>query len=226
MIHALHGFLGRPKDWEILDGQLPYISHDLFGGKIGDFDEWAKEFNRKISASDHPILMGYSLGGRLALHALIQDPSLWSAAVIISAHPGLTSAEEKKQRLQQDQEWANRFLEDAWEQLMEDWNAQAVFQSPLKRNEKDYCRETLSQAMLQWSLGRQRDLRPELAKLNIPIVWVVGEKDTKFRTLASSVTLSHPKSRISIIPKAGHRVPWEQPEACLSQILSIVKKEG
>ena len=94
---ALAGFLGAPQDWH------PF---NLNGVRIGqfpatNFDEWASAFNAYIENKKfaNPILMGYSLGGRLGLHGLIQAPSLWKGGIIISAHPGLASGVLKKERL-------------------------------------------------------------------------------------------------------------------------------
>src|SRR5690606_6539540 len=93
------------------------------------------------------ILVGYSLGGRIALHALRDSPDLWQAAVIISAHPGLVLEEDRVVRKKADQEWAKRFMHEDWDLLMKSWNSQPVFKNgsqPLLRHERDFDRKKLA----------------------------------------------------------------------------------
>ncbi|NGX57353.1 MAG: 2-succinyl-6-hydroxy-2,4-cyclohexadiene-1-carboxylate synthase [Chlamydiae bacterium] len=170
-------------------------------------EDWGQWFHQKTEDESPKILVGYSFGGRLALHALIQNPEAWCGAVLISTNPGLTSVFEKQMRLEQDRNWAKKFLTDPWELLMNDWNNQSVFQSSfVSRREQDYERGDLHRALTQWSLGHQENLRSVISQIPIPILWVNGELDTKFRKLSESLTLSHPKSRFCIAPQVGHRI--------------------
>ena len=169
--------------------------------------------------------MGYSLGGRLALHALVDRPGLWDAAVIISAHPGLKNQEEKEDRLKSDERWANRFLSESWGSLMEEWSAQSVFsgESSLpSRDENAYSRTTLAESLVGWSLGRQEDLRSKIEKLSIPVLWVVGEWDRKFVSIAKELKFSHPNSKVWIASEAGHRVPWQQTNAFSQELKTFI----
>ncbi len=115
-LYALHGFLGLSHDWS----PFPYINYpqELTHEEL-PFWEWASWFNQNVSSwsekrNKKNILLGYSLGGRLAMHLLISKPELWDGAIIISAHPGLSSELEKEQRVAQDHEWAVRFKNDPW----------------------------------------------------------------------------------------------------------------
>lgn len=204
-IYALHGFLGLPSDWQ---RHLPKAhSVNLFQAPINTLKGWADQFNSGVAKES--ILVGYSLGGRLALHALIQDPKKWKAAVLISANPGVKDPEARAERLKQDQKWAKRFLNDPWEKLMQEWNNQAVFAGggavPV-RLEGDYSRLVLSQVLEKWSLGSQDYLPPLINALPMPLLWITGEKDPK---AASGFAFAHPKSKELRIPQAGHRVPWD-----------------
>lgn len=91
---------------------------------------------------------------------------------------------------------------------MQNWNSQPVFSRdpPLERQEKQFDRLKLAAALDIWSLGNQADLAPAIAKLPMPITWVVGEHDAHYRLLAKSLNFTHPKSRIVIIPNGGHRL--------------------
>ena len=73
------------------------------------------------------MLLGYSLGGRLALHALLHAPELWAGALVVGADTGLADPKEREARVRWDAAWAERFLNEPWEDVLRDWDAQAVF---------------------------------------------------------------------------------------------------
>ncbi len=83
-IWAIPGFLGVPSDWDIFSWEgLKKV--DLASPSCISFDTWAKHFNREVKShqNSNNILLGYSLGGRLGLHAVIEQPQLWNAAIIV-----------------------------------------------------------------------------------------------------------------------------------------------
>ncbi|MGA8165073.1 MAG: alpha/beta fold hydrolase [Waddliaceae bacterium] len=228
-IYAFHGFLGQPKDWESFAQTHPQRQWhliDLFDERIFRPTEgfWpsARRFNASVETSAaKKVLLGYSLGGRFALHALLDQPCLWDAAVIVSANPGLAKEEERKKRCEHDDRWADRFLsEESWNDIMHDWDSQGVFSrsASIERPEGDFSGEALAHVLTGWSLGRQENLKPEIERLNIPILWIAGEYDQKFSTIARSLTLSHPFSRVWIAPDADHRVPWKQRKSFQQQM--------
>ncbi len=96
------------------------------------------------------------------------------APPIISAHPGLQSAQEKALRLAADETWSERFKVEPWQQLMSSWNSQAVFAKSsvsFKREEGAYSRQALASALKNWSLGEQDDLTSFIKDIKIPILW-------------------------------------------------------
>jgi len=230
-IHALHGFLGHPNDWPTSPLLKNFHAYDLLNDfPIISFDAWAPKFNESISAKSHSasnnILLGYSLGGRLALHALLQAPDKWKAAIIVSTHPGLTSHEEKHQRIAADELWAKKFEHEPWEEVIKAWNAQDVFKHSVEfnREESDNDCLMLSKAMKTWSLGKQKNLTDEINSLNVPIYWMVGENDKKFLLQAEKFNFKHPKSKICVVSQAGHRLPFDQPKLFLSNVTNFIQQ--
>lgn len=220
--HALHGFLGKPSDWNHLG--LPLIAHDLLtiSSARHGMMQWAEKFNAIASQSPAPrILMGYSLGGRLAMHALLSRPELWSGAIIISAHPGLFDDSAKKQRIEQDGCWAKRFESEAWDTLMHSWEGADIFKNGTRRferKEQDYVRSDLAAIMRNWSLGVQENLAQEIAKLDMPILWIAGKNDLRYASSAACMKLKHEMSKVWIASNAAHRVPWDCPDDFKRQI--------
>lgn len=234
-IYALHGFLGTPRDWDFLSAAegclkakieaVDLMSYAL-DSSLDSLTSWAAAFNQTVRESEKApnCLLGYSLGGRLALHCLAQDPDLWQAAIIVSAHYGLAAPEEKEARRFNDLQWAHRFEQEPWAALMEAWNAQLVFNSQpdfkesFKRREQDYSRSQLAAVLNNFSLGTQANLLPMVCQLPQPLLWITGSQDLKFTALTKGMHLKNPFSRIRAIPDAGHRVPWEQPDGFVREV--------
>jgi 2-succinyl-6-hydroxy-2,4-cyclohexadiene-1-carboxylate synthase len=227
-LHFIHGFLGLPSDWEIF--KEPFKNYNCYfhsiekyipsfiNTDISDFEGWAIHFNNAVYNNQNKnknILIGYSLGGRLALHALCKNNNYFNAAIIISANPGLKSQTEKQSRIINDNLWANRFLNEKWENVMNAWNCQGVFsniKNNLIRNENDFNRQEIFNVLTNFSLGKQEDLRNKIKNIKIPILWLAGESDVKFAQIAHEMQNLNTKIESNILNATGHRVPWEKPE--------------
>ena len=166
------------------------------------------------------------------MHALVDDPTVWESAVIVSTYPGMSDPKEKAKRLREDHEWAQRFATEKWEMLMHAWSQRPVFLHEtfhFNRREEDFRRENLVHSFLVGSQGIQSDLREEIAKLPLPILWIVGEHDTRYHMAAQKMKFSHPNSSVVIIPNAHHRLPWSHAhlfESHLHQFLSNSDARG
>ena len=193
------------------------------GGET-DFTRWTEEFLDTIPKDSPALIFGYSMGARLALHALRADPSRWVEAMLVSGHPGLTEPEERAARIREDETWARRAEGEPWPRFLGAWEARPVFQAgipPRQWNprlariwEKDHIdlearRSAVARSLRAWSLGHQDNFRPFLAKCPVPVTWITGALDEKFTILGSELASSCPCVRHVIVPDAGHRVPWE-----------------
>lgn len=230
-LYALPGFLGMPADWDgLFPGYSTFKSIELFKSPIRPLWDWARDFNASCKRDSQPkVLLGYSLGARLAMHALLLEPSLWEGAILVSGHVGLNAAEDRRRRKESDQGWAKRFLEEPWDDLMRDWNAQKVFAfgcNAFHRSENDYDRSHLSQAIATWSLGNQEPLKERLEMVQRPILYVAGKEDPPYVEMAHSLRLQDISSEVRVLPHAGHRAPWDQPLAFSHLVAEFLKKKG
>ena len=225
-IYAVPGFLGLPSDWDFLKSlHVVGVNSDAF--PWDNLPDWGTKFNQWVSRQEKgpSFLIGYSLGGRLVLHALLNNPDQWKGAVIVSAHLGLSDPNEKRKRLEQDRQWAERFKTEKWRSLMHSWNQQDVFSDalpPFERKEQDYQREQLIQTLLYGSLSSQEDLRQQVSHLEMPILWITGGKDHRFSSLAQTISFKHSKSQWIKVEGAGHRVPWDQPETFIALLQNFL----
>ncbi|NWK57179.1 alpha/beta fold hydrolase [Verrucomicrobiaceae bacterium N1E253] len=244
MIWALHGAVGRPADWLGLSDALR--AHGLpLRGEVRRLDLWRfldccpmplSQFGDTLASEiarvdDEPILIAYSMGGRLALHALIARPELWKAAVIISAHPGLQEESERAVRRAQDAIWSARALKGDWREFLEQWQAQSVLADgpamPDRMQLKDR-RTSVARSFVDWSLGAQQDLRPQLRAVSCPVLWLSGARDEKFTALAEEVVPFFQNASHQVLEDCGHRVPWEKSEAfagvCVQWLEALAEK--
>lgn len=225
MVYALHGMMGHQKDWESLDLGLQAVNlwEEGASDHLG-FEDWAQSFNGRVDGGKGSILIGYSMGGRLAMHAMLSQPNPWKGVVLISAHPGLENEAERLNRLEADQQWAKRVREMPWSDLLNLWNEQdtlisgsgSKYQVELKGD-----RESLASAFERWSLGCQNDLRRALAKCDTPVLWITGEQDEKFTLLAEEVGKANDNIEHRVIPEAGHRLLYER-ESSLNLMKNLI----
>lgn len=203
MIWCLHGFLGLPSDWDFLP--FAHRAPNLFAGETAD-----------VQPED--ALIGYSMGGRLALYQMLRTPT--ARAVIVSA--GITAFGEE--RLAADERWAQRFESEPWGSLMKAWDAQAVFGGhEVERREENYRREELARALRDWSPAALEPIAPRLQEIKTPILWVVGANDAKYVAEGERGVSMLPNAELWICPGAGHRVPWEQPERFVDRLRAFLE---
>lgn len=224
MIWCLHGAVGLAADWDDVAARLAADGHQVRAVDLWRYlecealslEQFGEAFCAEVAAvDDSPVLVGYSMGGRLALHALLARPALWSSAVIVSAHPGLPDEKARILRMASDAEWAGRALAGSWEEFWERWNAQPVLAGtgdPGERLRLRNRRRAVARSFMEWSLGKQRDLRGNLPAITCPLLWVTGEEDDKFTGIGSELAAEQPGIRHEVLAGAGHRVPWDAAE--------------
>ena len=219
----LHGFLGDPSDGEFLrsDASLnlvdwtPLIDSVPLDTRAKFLPTFAELLYETID-SDNGVLMGYSLGGRIALHLLLIDSRMkkkkWRKAIIISASPGLQTESERRLRYESDQEWARKFRDEDWKTTVNEWLGQPLFFSNELANEKllklKNKREFIAKLLVLCSISKQEDLRNDLPSLNLPILFVAGEMDRKYCELAKECASLNTDYRYEIIANAGHRCAY------------------
>lgn len=236
-VFFLHGFLGQPEDGLSLRQHLPkdwewnaidYQKVERLNSK-NELLDWGSNFCEAITALPQEgfqnILVGYSLGGRLAQQAFNHNSNLFSKMICISSHVGLSSQLERKERYKNDQRWAFRFMREPFQKVITEWNAQPVFiggSSEPKRREKDFDKSLLADSLLRWSLAKQV-FRPEVfLKNQNRIFWVVGSLDEKYKAFASQLVQQSFICESFEVEKSGHRVLFDRPKDLAKVLLRIV----
>jgi 2-succinyl-6-hydroxy-2,4-cyclohexadiene-1-carboxylate synthase len=191
VITCLHGFLGNPRDWDFL--------------RDAGFAIETPPLDAIPPRGD--ILLGYSLGGRLALHALLAGAH-YNRAILVSTGLGIEGDSARADRRASDEAWARRFESEDFDSVMAAWNAQPVLAGPsLPRTHDDYD----PRALREWSSGALPPAASRMHELTIPTLWIAGARDTKYVAEAKRACSLVAGAEVVIIENAGHRVPWEQP---------------
>jgi pimeloyl-ACP methyl ester carboxylesterase len=195
VITCLHGFLGSPRDWDFL--------------REAGFEIETPPLDSIPHHGD--ILLGYSLGGRLALQALLAGAN-YQRAILVSTGLGIEDDDARAARRASDEAWTQQFDSEDFETVMADWNAQPVLAGPsLARTRDDYD----PRALREWSSGALPPIASRLHELTIPTLWIAGARDSKYVAEAHrGAALA--RGRVAIVDDAGHRVPWEQASAFLA----------
>jgi 2-succinyl-6-hydroxy-2,4-cyclohexadiene-1-carboxylate synthase len=180
----------------------------VFPGFLGlpsDFDFLPWEH----SATEGDVALGYSMGGRLALG----EAHRFRKVVIVSA--GLNAPDDERRA--RDEEWARRFESEDWSSLMRAWNAQPVFGGHVvERREADYDRAELARQIREHSPAVLPP--PRLEAIEAPVLWIAGERDAKYVEIGRRAVARLPRAELWVCPGAGHRVPWEAPEAFVARL--------
>jgi 2-succinyl-6-hydroxy-2,4-cyclohexadiene-1-carboxylate synthase len=236
----LHGAAGMAADWRGFAKRLAAANTgsravDLWRFlecqplPLADFGNALNaEAGGEISRGRGRVLLGYSMGGRLALHALLEKNHPWQAAVIVSAHPGLESEVDRDSRRASDAAWATRALTGNWQEFLTDWNAQPLLGGAMREPQASGSlimrRREIARGFVDWSLGAQQALWQRLHEITIPVLWVVGENDAKFLTLAERAVSLMPRATLTIAPQSGHRVPWDAEQWLAECVAGFLRK--
>ncbi len=213
------GFMGRACDFDQLRSKLS--GYDSIGMEIPTADSWQDNSRILVDAiPQNSVLVGYSMGARLALGTSLSANNKSIGLVLVSGNPGLESDSQRKQRWQADQKWAQRIESESKAYFLQDWYQQAVFShtpSAIRLDEinrkSTYCSEDWPKVMRVNSIAKQPNYWPQIKDLNMPVLAVAGKADEKYAQIAVRLNQSSQsqRSRVKIFTDCGHIVHHEQP---------------
>lgn len=234
----LHGFTGCAAGWghpldTLADYDLRLIAFDLPGHGQSDAPDNPKRYAIERCQQDilaalqeldvskgQAILLGYSMGGRIALFTAFSG--YFRALILESASPGLEDPAEREQRCTSDEALAASIEREGVPSFIEYWENLPLFASQrtlpserrveLHRQRLQNSATGLAQSLRGVGTGVQPCLYARLPTLHIPVLVIAGNLDTKFTAIAQRMAHALPQSQLRIVPKAGHTVHLEQPQ--------------
>ncbi len=176
-------------------------------------------------------LVGYSMGGRLALFIATRYPDVVQSLTLISASPGLKTEAERDTRRQADNALADKIEANGIEWFADYWGNLSLWdgQSPELKADLRQKRLTnnplgLANSLRGMGTGVMPSLWDDLANLPMPVQLIVGELDTKFVAINKEMADLIPDVQLEIISDAGHAVHLEKPDEVNTTLQRFLKR--
>jgi 2-succinyl-6-hydroxy-2,4-cyclohexadiene-1-carboxylate synthase len=233
----LHGFTGSKATWKpfipLWSQRYQTIAVDIIGHGESDSPEQISHYTMEAFADALELLLrnlgvrktyvlGYSMGGRIALYLTVKKPDLIRGVLLESASPGLETKAERLNRIRQDEALADFIKENGLIAFVNRWESLPLFasQKTLPEHVKHAIRkERLSQnpnglaaSLRGMGTGRQPSLWEALPYIKQHVMLVTGRKDVKFVKIAERMKKSLPNSVHVIVEGSGHAVHVESPQ--------------
>ena len=178
-------------------------------------------------APERFTLVGYSMGGRIALHAALA-PALAGRVeqlVLIGASPGIADPAERAERRAADDRLAGEVERMTIEEFEQRWARTPVLagQPPAVAAavRADRLRNQpagLAAALRGLGTGALPSLWDRLSEIRPSTTLIAGERDAKFTAIANDMAQALPTADVGVIPGAGHAVHLEASEAVAALI--------
>lgn len=251
----LHGFLGTSEDWtpmmKALSPSARVISVDLPGHGRSQILQHDGVNSSQLSftiqsvadlllklicriTDGEVVVVGYSMGARIALHMALNQNNKVSGAVLISGNPGLRHEVSRRRRAAIDKSRAQLLLSYGLECFLETWYSGKMwaslrehpqFDSLVRTRRKHGNIKDLSKVLADSSIGIQKSLWEDLKHMERPLLIVAGEKDLKFKEIAGQMCREirmceeceadcgnrQELCEMIIVPESGHAVHVENP---------------
>jgi naphthoate synthase len=240
----LHGFTGAAETMrelaDALAGEFRTIAVDLLGHGDSDAPRDPSRYALECTAGDlarlldalgvaRAHLLGYSLGGRIALGFAALRPQRVLSAVLVGASAGIADPQQRRARVRADEALAASLEADGVEAFAERWMAQPLFATQARLGPAFLARARaqrlrnrahgLAASLRGIGSGAQPPLHARLARLDLPLLFVAGEDDAKFAAIARELAALAPRGACALVPGAGHAVHLE----ALHELVSLVR---
>ncbi|MEI6652501.1 MAG: 2-succinyl-6-hydroxy-2,4-cyclohexadiene-1-carboxylate synthase [Chlorobiaceae bacterium] len=244
----LHGFLGSGSDWLPVTRELQSdyccMMIDLPGHGSANLLETIPPEDFFIQTVDALAdllrqsietpcsLVGYSMGGRIALALLLRHPELFSKAVIISASPGIKTEKERFDRQEHDEKVARK-IERSFDSFIEAWYEQPLFATlkshpifkEVESERKINDPQNLALALRLLGTGRQPSFWEELKNNKVPVSFFTGEKDERYVEIGHQMVKLTPESDLEIFPHCGHTLHLENRVLFLDRLKNFFNQQ-
>lgn len=240
----LHGFTGSIETWETIVSLLPssikVIAVDLVGHGKTDKPENVLKYSMEEQIEIlHDLfeqlklqsftLLGYSMGGRVALSYAHKYPEHIQHLFLESSSPGLKTKEERVNRQLSDEKLADFIMEKGLKAFVDYWENIPLFstqkalpesiQEKIRKQRLSQSELGLANSLRGLGTGVQPSLWDELSKIEVPITIIVGSLDEKYCRIGKEMVNLLPNAKYVEVEQVGHTIHVENP----TQFATIVK---
>ena len=223
--------MGHPSDWDDVLAALP--EYDTTAVKVLPASDWETTVQQLAdSISQGSIIVGYSMGARLALGVALEYPQCCRGLIFVSGSPGLESQQEREQRWLSDQQVAEEIESGQLESFLNQWYQASVFAGLSDELRHSEIARKLALRSKDWpsilrtlSVSKQPNFWPRLKELAMPTLVVAGEQDEKYQNISvrfAEETSANVETKID--SDCGHIVHREQPEVFVELVRQFVNQ--
>jgi 2-succinyl-6-hydroxy-2,4-cyclohexadiene-1-carboxylate synthase len=249
-VYAIHGFTGNHAAWEALaaskvGGGCYVVAPDVYGHGWSSTPEDLARYRLPALARDlwalwdhlgagRPVLLGYSMGGRIALEMAVSHPGRVRGLILESASPGIEDDAERTARAEADLALARRIESEGIEAFVDYWEDLPLFQSQhrldparreqVRRDRLSQSAHGLAQSLRGTGTGFQESRWGALPSLNVPTLLIVGTLDKKYCAMGQRMAARLPRAALVEIADAGHTPHLEQPDTFIAVVDRFLKE--
>ncbi|MRX72429.1 2-succinyl-6-hydroxy-2,4-cyclohexadiene-1-carboxylate synthase [Bacillus lacus] len=234
---CLHGFTGAGENWRpFIDDWARFsrvITIDLIGHGRTDAPEDSRRYTMEEAVNDlrelllklnieRISILGYSMGGRLALAFAAAFPEMVEKLILESSSPGLKDSRDREERKKSDSSLARLIRQEGVSKFVERWENIPLFSSQealseeiksrMRKQRRNNSPIGLANSLLGMGTGVQKPYWEVLEKLNFPVLLLCGEYDQKFCDIAVGMQKLLPQGALLKIKEAGHAIHVEKPQ--------------
>lgn len=244
----LHGFTGNGSTWASHIDAWPGVTTvavDILGHGASDSPADPERYRMERCVEDlvalldqldiqRTAVLGYSMGGRVALHLALHAPERLWALLLESASPGIEDAAERAARVRSDNALADSIERDGIASFVDYWQSLPLFatQRRLPAAQQDGVRrqrlannpQGLANSLRGLGAGVSEPVFARLGEIRVPTLLMAGDLDEKYCALARRMAAALPCARLEVVSDAGHAVHLEQPAAFGNSVRTFLEE--
>ncbi len=172
-------------------------------------------------------VVGYSMGGRRALHAAFQAAP--PVLVLVGVSAGIEDDTERDARRRSDEELASWIEHQPIETVVERWerNPALAGQPPevvegQRAGRLSHEPAELAATLRHYGQGAMPPVWHRLGELATPLLAIAGDRDDRYAEAAQRIASLAPRAQAAVVPDAGHAAHLERPQAVAELVLDFL----
>jgi 2-succinyl-5-enolpyruvyl-6-hydroxy-3-cyclohexene-1-carboxylate synthase len=244
---ALHGFSGSSEDWrrhvEAIGREciLPDLPGHTTSPRLDQLDgrgldaavAWLERtLDQAGLARAH--LVGYSMGGRIALAFALGHPERVRSLSLIGAHPGIRDPEARADRARWDEDMAAKLERDGLHAFVDEWMGHPLLAHQLelphsriveaRQGRLEHTAQGLAAVFRCLGTGNQLPMWDRLAELEPPTLILAGADDSKYVRLGEEFVEHASDATFEVVEGAGHNTLLDAPEQTIRAIRDHIRR--